>query len=95
MPSDIKYDAVHEKTKDTEHYGCFNREPLQKGYWAKDGFRMEQHEGVMYGVQQYKWVEHTLRTKCRSYSLWETDPKCVGCDVAKDVAYQRRMEKMK
>ena len=95
MAADSKYDVVHEKTKDTEHYGCWNRKPTEQGYWAKDGYRMEQHEGQMYGVQKWVWVEHVMSSKCRNYYLWETDPKCVGCEVAKDVAYQRRMEKMK
>ena len=95
MPSDEQYDVVHEKTKDKGQYGCFNRPELTGGYWAKDGYRMEQHEGQMYGVQKWKWVDNVMSSPCRNYYLWETDPKCVGCNAPKDIAYQKRMEGMK
>ena len=95
MPSDDQFDEVHEKTKDKGQYGCFNRPEITGGYWAKDGYRMEQHDGQMYGVQKWKWVEHVMSKQCRNYYLWETDPKCVGCTTPKDIAYQKRMESMK
>ena len=94
MPADDQYDVVHEKTKDKEKYGCCNRSKFEAGYWAKNGFRMEEHEGEVYGVQKWIWVPHEMSWNCRNYYLWETDPKCVGCNTPKDIAYQKRMESM-
>ena len=89
----VEEHEVHEKVrqKDDAKYGCHNRQPYAQGYWAKDGFRMEEHEGQMYGVQQWVWVDHTMSSECRSFYLWRSDAMCKGCKVAKDYEYEQRM----
>ena len=89
----VEEHEVHEKVKQKAgtKYGCHNRQPMEKGYWAKDGFRMEEHEGQMYGVQQWKWVDHAMSTECRSFYLWRSDAGCKGCKVAKDYEYEQLM----
>jgi len=93
----VEEHEVHEKVRQKAgfRYGCHNRKSIAQGYWAKDGFRMEEHEGVMYGVQQWKWVEHAMSTACRSFYLWRSDEACKGCKAEKDYEYEQTMRGLK
>lgn len=89
MPADDAYSVVHEKTKDTAHYGCKDR-VMSKGYWAPD---RKYFAGVYKEVKTF--IPHTLSTKCRSRHMWDTDPKCQGCKAEKDYERAEYMAQMK
>ena len=86
MPADIAYSEVHPLTVGGERYGCHSRNPMKKGYW---------HRGVEFvggrPVPSEVFIEHAMSMQCRSFYLWDADPKCAGCTTGKDYAYRDRM----
>ena len=80
---------VHDKVRiqsDTP-YGCHSRESFVNGYYAPD--RVYRPNGTYY--QTLTFIEHATSRECRSFYLWDVDPRCKGCTAAKDVDYQLRM----
>jgi hypothetical protein len=80
---------VHEKVKIAvdKPYGCSNRPEFSKGYFAPD--RRYKPDGTFYVVQTR--IPHVMSTDCRSFYLWDTDPRCAVCTVKKDIEYRDRM----
>lgn len=90
MPSDSQFDVVHEKTKDSAHYGCWNRAPYRKSYWAPQ--RIYNPDGSFEVISVR--IPDNMSKNCRNYYLWHTDPKCAGCTVDRDYAFEERMRGM-
>ena len=90
MVADSRYDEVHEKTKDTPHYGCWNRAPYRKSYWAPQ--RIYNPDGSFEVISVR--IPDNMSKNCRGFYLWHTDPKCAGCTVDRDYAYEERMRGM-
>jgi hypothetical protein len=85
--------AVHEKVKisDSTPYGCHSREGVNTGYFAPD--RRYKPDGTFYVIQIR--IPHTMSKTCRSFYLWDTDPRCAGCTADKDFEYRDRMVALK
>lgn len=84
--------AVHEKVRiqsDTP-YGCSNRTGFSKGYYAPD--RVYKPDGTFYIIQRL--IEHEMSAACRSFYLWEVDPRCSGCTSERDEEYADRMKEL-
>lgn len=81
---------VHEKVRISadKPYGCHSRSGLSKGYYAPD--RVYKPDGTFYIVQAF--IPHALSTACRSFYLWESDPRCQCCTAEKDSEYAGRMQ---
>lgn len=94
MPADDQYDVVHEKVKidADEPYGCRNRPDLSGGYWVKQRVYID-GDGGKYELVDFP-VEFRMSAKCRSFYLWDTDPRCGDCTANKDYEYRDRMEGM-
>ena len=84
---------VHEKGKidDSTPYGCHSRKGLEKGYFAPD--RRYKPDGTFYVIQVR--IPHAMSTACRSFYLWDKDPRCAGCTAEKDIEYRNKMENLK
>jgi hypothetical protein len=95
MPADAQYDEVHEKVKIKvdEPYGCRNRPDLSGGYWVKERVYLK-GDGGRYELLD-KFIKFDNSPKCRSFHLWDTDPRCSGCTTSRDVDYALRMKGMK
>ena len=95
MPADDQYDVVHEKVKikADEPYGCHSRPDLSGGYWVKVRVYIDGDEG-RYELMD-KFIPFRMSPKCRSFYLWETDPRCGYCTTSKDYEYRDRMAGMK
>jgi len=67
-------------------YGCHSsRNPNKStGYFAPN--RVYDHKGEY--VTVLKYIPHVNTTKCRSFSLWDTDPACAGCQSERDIEYR-------
>ena len=81
--------AVHEKVKIAadEPYGCHSRGKMGTGYFAPDR-RYRPDEAYF---QILTRIPHAMSTACRSFYLWDTDPRCAGCTAAKDTEYADKM----
>lgn len=81
---------VHEKVKIAEDtpYGCHSRTGFGAGYFAPD--RRYKPDGTYYQILTR--IPHTMSTRCRSFYLWDTDPRCKGCTADKDVEYADKMK---
>ena len=81
--------VVHEKVKisaDTP-YGCHSRKDFATHYYAPD--RQYRDDGSFSFT--LKKIEHGMSTQCRSFYLWDADPRCGGCTADKDLEYRDRM----
>lgn len=64
---------THESTKKSGRQpGCWDRPPLQHGFWAQDGWIML--NGVIGHSPNWVWVRHSMTTKCQSDFA-----HCAGC----------------
>lgn len=90
MATDPQYDVVKPANQEKAHYGCYNRttNPKKRYYWATE--RNFFPDGS-YDLVSVRVPVHTS-TKCRSFYLWGTDPRCVGCTADKDTEYRDRMK---
>ena len=94
MPADDQYDVVHEKVKikADDPYGCHSRGDLAGGYWVKVRVYIDGDMG------RYELLDKFIRfrnsPKCRSFYLWDADPRCGGCTASKDYEYAERMKGM-
>lgn len=84
---------VHEKVKISadEPYGCSNRTGFGKGYYAPD--REYRPDGTFY--TRLTFIPHAMSTSCRSFYLWDTDPRCAVCKAERDEAYANTMRGLK
>lgn len=84
---------VHEKVKiaDDKPYGCHSRKGLGKGYYAPD--REYRPDGTFY--TRLTFIPHAMSTACRSFYLWDTDPRCRACIAEKDIEYALKMRGLK
>jgi hypothetical protein len=89
MPADDQYDVVHPINVAKEHYGCYNvdRPRNKRYYWAVQRYFMPDGSFDLVSVRV---PVHTSRD-CRSFYLWDTDARCIGCTVTKDIKYRDRM----
>ena len=80
---------VHEKVKINENtpYGCNGRSGFSKGYWVQE--REYRRDGTY--VMRDHFIPHRLSADCRSFYLWNIDPRCSGCTTKKDKEYARIM----
>lgn len=82
--------AVHEKVKigSDFRYGCHSsRNPRKSlGYYATQ--RVYNVDSTF--ATELKFIPHTNTTKCRSFSLWDTDHACAGCKQPRDLEYEQR-----
>lgn len=69
-------------------YLCNGRRGFADGYYAPD--RAYKPDGTFYIIQ--KWIPHEMSTACRSFYLWDTDPRCGFCTAARDEEYANRMK---
>lgn len=90
MPADSQYDAVDPRNVGKERYACYNRGDFSKGYFALT--RRYNQQGAF--VHKMTYIPHAMSTGCRSFTLWDTDPRCAGCTATKDEAYAQRMRGM-
>lgn len=83
---------VHEKVKISEDtpYGCNGRKEFAKGYYAPD--RKYRPDGTFYVIQA--WIPHAMSTACRSFYLWDVDPRCRTCTAEMDVEYALKMRNL-
>lgn len=81
---------VHEKVKISadKPYGCHSRTSISAGYYAPD--RKYKPDGTFYVIQTF--IPHATSTLCRSFYLWDTDPRCRGCTASLDVEYALTMK---
>ena len=84
---------VHEKTKikSGKPYGCstdLTPRDRAKGYWTK--IRRFLDDGRFVLVDHF--VENKMSKDCRSFYLWDTDPRCATCQRSRDVAYANLMK---
>ena len=87
--------AVHDKVKigSDFRYGCHSsRNPKKSsGYFAANRVYFA-HNSVYDHKGEYvtvlKYIPHANTTKCRSFSLWDTDPACEGCQSERDIEYR-------
>lgn len=88
----VENHEVHAKVKiaaDTP-YGCHSREGFATGYFAPD--RRYKPDGTFYLVQTR--IPHAMSKACRSFYLWDTDPRCAGCTAEKDIEYSNKMRSL-
>lgn len=93
MPVDHAYDValVANTINDESRYGCHNRKPYAKHYWAPQRIF---HSDGSFDVISVR-VPSVMSRDCRSFYLWDTDTMCAGCTVKRDVEYAERMKGMK
>ena len=86
----VESHEVHEKVKISadKPYGCSGRKGFGKGYYAPD--RKYRPDGTFYIVQT--WIPHEMSTACRSFYLWDADPRCSVCTAELDNEYANRMK---
>lgn len=89
----VEEHEVHEKVRINadDPYGCHSREKMSAGYYAPD--REYRPDGTFY--IRLTFIPHTTSTCCRSFYLWDTDPRCTGCTTPKDIEYANRMGNLK
>ncbi len=90
MPADSAYDVVHEKTKGTDTYAACQQKTRRASYWAPERRYFPDGSFDVVSVR----VPDTMSRKCRNLYLWDSDPKCAGCDQPRDVEYAERMKGM-
>jgi hypothetical protein len=83
---------VHEKVRISadKPYGCHSRTGMSQGYYAPD--RVYRPDGTFYIIQTL--IPHAMSNKCRSFYLWNVDPRCQGCTTDKDVEYADTMRSL-
>lgn len=84
---------THEKVKiaHDKPYGCWGRVKMDAGYFAPD--RRYKPDGTYYQILTR--IPHAMSTSCRSFYLWDTDPRCNGCTAERDEAYANTMRGLK
>ena len=89
MATDPQYDTVHPANQEKEHYGCYNhtKNPKKRYYWATTRNFFSDGSYDLISVR----VPVNTSAKCRSFYLWDTDPRCAGCTSEKDMDYKNRM----
>lgn len=92
MPADDQYDVVHEKVKINadDPYGCHSRPELSGGYWVMERTYWEDGRFTL----APSFIPFRMSTKCRSFYLWDADPRCGYCTTKKDYEYADRMKGM-
>ena len=90
MPADDAFSVVHEKTKDTPRYEACQKKVRKPHYWAPQ--RIYNPDGSFEVISVR--IPDNMSKNCRNYYLWHTDPKCAGCTVERDYAYEERMRSM-
>ena len=85
---------VHEKVRISadEPYGCANRKELSGGYWVKVRVYIDGSQGQYELLDKY--IPFRMSTKCRSFYLWEEDPRCGYCTSPKDYEYADKMRNL-
>ena len=80
---------VHDKVRISadKPYGCHSRTKFGKFYYAFDRV-YSGHEFVIIK----KPIPHEMSTACRSFYLWDTDPRCIGCTSERDEEYANKMK---
>jgi hypothetical protein len=72
-------------------YGCHSRTGMSQGCYAPD--RVYRPDGTFYIIQTF--IPNAMSNKCRSFYLWNSDPRCQGCTTDKDVEYAELMGGLK
>ena len=90
MPADAQYDVVHERTKGGDKYAACQIKVRKNSYWAPH--RRDFPDGS-FDIVSVR-VPDTMSRGCRNFFLWDTDPKCQGCEQPKDTEYAERMKGM-
>lgn len=80
------------KIKADEPYGCNNRKEFARGYWAKARVYIDGDSGRYELIDVF--LPHRMSAACRSFYLWETDPRCKTCTAARDHAYANKMKEL-
>jgi len=88
----VEEHEVHEKVRIAadKPYGCISRTGFAAGYYAPD--RRYRPDGTFYIVQTF--LPHVMSTSCRSFYLWDTDPRCAVCKADRDEAYADKMREL-
>ena len=86
---------VHEKVieKAGTRYGCFNRKSYADGYRAPNRYQTSDGYQAVFKIEA-KFIPHVMSRECRSFDLWDTDPKCEGCNTPKDFEYADKMKSL-
>lgn len=71
-------------------YGCHSRKELAGGYWVKNRVYISGSNGQFEYVD--KFIPFKMSSKCRSFYLWGTDPRCGGCSTPRDNEYADKMK---
>lgn len=71
-------------------YGCHSREGFSAGYYAPD--RRYRPDGTFAIYQTH--IPHVMSQQCRSFYLWDNDPRCAGCTTSRDTEYADRMSSL-
>lgn len=84
---------VHEKTRIEagKPYGCStDKSPNEsaKGYWTKT--RRFLPDGRFVLVDYF--IENKMSKDCRSFYLWDIDPRCAICTRQRDAEYAELMK---
>lgn len=89
MPADTAYQTPSRQTvrAGTEPYGCQTRK-LWTWVKVQDGWTAD-------GRRNMVSIPFVMSVKCRQFGLWDTDPRCQGCQQEKDYEYAERMAAMK
>lgn len=83
MPPVLDHE-VHESVKidSTARYGCHNRKPFKKFYWAPNRHLPTLRDPKMFFKQLFqfhaKQIEHVMSTDCR-FDMSLKDLMCKGC----------------
>lgn len=63
-------------------YGCWNRKPFKKGYFAPHRFMPVKDAKASFHNQAFvikaKWIDHNMSSACR-YDMSISDPNCTDC----------------
>lgn len=74
-------------------YGCKNRPDLSGGHWVKERLYRPGEFGKYELVDRF--ITFNMTPLCRSFYLWDTDPRCIGCSASKDIEYRDKMKGLK
>ena len=80
----VETHEVHESTKidSNTRYGCHNRKPLKKSYFAPNRFLPVLRDPKDFFKQMFqfhaKQIEHRMSIDCR-YDMSLTDARCTNC----------------
>lgn len=90
----VENHEVHDSVKinASDPYGCSSRKEFARGYWVKERVYLPGDRG-RYELHD-KFITHRMSVSCRSFYLWDTDPRCKVCTAARDHAYADKMRNL-